>query len=73
MMSHLLFVEESIRDVQNKVKTLNSNSILEIKEEFNSLSEAVNNFIGEEVPTYKKLIVESETRVDTRFKILKKM
>ena len=34
MMAHLLFVEEAIRDVQNRVKTLNSNSILEIKEEF---------------------------------------
>ena len=67
MMAHLLFVEEAIRDVQNRVKTLNSNSILEIKEEFETLSEAVNNFVGEEVPTYRKLIVESETRVDTRF------
>ena len=60
MMAHLLFVEEAIRDVQNRVKTLNSNSILEIKEEFETLSEAVNNFVGEEVPTYRKLIVESQ-------------
>ena len=58
MMAHLLFVEESIRDVQDRVKTLNSNSVLEIKEEFETLSEAVNNFVGEEVPTYRKLIVE---------------
>ena len=67
MMAHLLFVEEAIRDVQDRVKTLNSNSVLEIKEEFNTLSEAVNNFIGDEVPTYRNLIVESETRVDSRF------
>jgi len=67
MMAHLLFVEEAIRDVQDRVKTLNSNSILEIKEEFNTLSEAVNNFIGDEVPNYRNLIVESETRVDNRF------
>ena len=67
MMAHLLFVEEAIRDVQDRVKTLNSNSVLEIKEEFNTLSEAVNNFIGDEVPTYRNLIVESETRVDNRF------
>ena len=60
MMAHLLFVEESIRDVQSKVKTLNSNSVLEIKEEFETLSEAVNNFVGEEVPTYRRLIVDSE-------------
>ena len=71
MMAHLLFVEESIRDVQDRVKTLNSNSVLEIKEEFETLSEAVNNFVGEEVPTYKRLIVDSETRIDNRFGVFK--
>ena len=67
MMAHLLFVEESIRNVQDKVKTVNSNTLFEVKEEFNILSEKVNEFLGEEVPAYKKLIVESETRVDGRF------
>ena len=71
MMAHLLFVEEAIRDVQDRVKTLNSNSVLEIKEEFETLSEAVNNFVGEEVPTYKRLIVDSETRIDNRFGVFK--
>ena len=71
MMAHLLFVEESIRDVQDRVKTLNSNSVLEIKEEFEILSESVNNFVGEEVPTYKRLIVDSETRIDNRFGVFK--
>ena len=45
--------------IQDKVKTLNSKSILDIKEEFSSLSETVEDFIGEEVPSYKKLIVDS--------------
>ena len=67
MMAHLLFVEESIRNVQDKVKTVNSNTLFEVKEEFNTLSEKVTEFLGEEVPAYKKLIVESETRVDSRF------
>ena len=67
MMAHLLFVEESIRNVQDKVKTVNSNTLFEVKEDFNTLSEKVTEFLGEEVPAYKKLIVESETRVDSRF------
>ena len=67
MTAQLFFVEESIRNIQDKVKTLNSKSILDIKEEFSSLSETVEDFIGEEVPSYKKLIVDSETRVDNRF------
>ena len=67
MMAHLLFVEESIRNVQDKVKTVNSNTLLEINQGFESLSESVGKFLGEEVPAYKKLIVDSETRVDNRF------
>ncbi len=67
MTAHLLFVEESIRGVQDKVKTVNSKTLLGIKKEFAELSETVNGFIGEEVPSYKKLIVESERRVDNRF------
>ena len=67
MTAQLLFVEESIRNVQDKVKTLNSKSIYDIKTEFDGLTETVKDFIQEEVPTYKTLIVDSETRVDSRF------
>ena len=67
MTAHLLFVEESIRDVQDKVKTVNSKTLVGIKKEFAELSKTVNGFIGEEVPSYKKLIVDSERRVDSRF------
>ena len=72
MMAHLLFVEESIRNVQDKVKSINSNTLLEVKDDFDGLSEKVSQFLGEEVPAYKKLIVESETRVDGRFGEFKK-
>ena len=71
MTAHLFFVEESIKNVQDKVKTLNSKSILEIKKDFASLTETVNDFVGVEVPAYKTLIVDSETRVDTRFNVFK--
>ena len=67
MTAHLLFVEESIRSVQDKVKTVNSKTLLGIKKEFAELSETVTGFIGEEVPSYKKLIVDSEWRVEGIF------
>ena len=67
MTAHLFFVEESIKNVQDKVKTLNSKSVLNIKEEFATLSSTVNNFVGVELPAYKTLIVDSERRVDNRF------
>lgn len=67
IMSQLFFVEESIKTVQNKIKTLNSKTLFGIKEEFDNLSSVVENFISNEVPLYKKLITESETRIDDRF------
>ena len=67
MMSHLLFVEESINDVQKKIKGLNSKTLYNIKEEFEELQETVIDFINLEVPSYKKQILDHERRIDTRF------
>ena len=67
IMSQLFFIEESLKTTQSKIKTLNSKTLFNIKEEFDSLSSVVENFISTEVPLYKKLITESETRVDDRF------
>ena len=67
MMSHLLFVEESISDVQKKIKGLNSKTLHTIKEEFEELQETVIDFINLEVPSYKKQILDHERRIDTRF------
>ncbi len=71
IMSQLFFIEESLKTTQSKIKTLNSKTLFNIKEEFDSLSSVVENFISTEVPLYKKLITESETRVDDRFSAYK--
>jgi hypothetical protein len=67
MMSQLLVVEQSIRDVQNKVKGINENKLTEIRLDVSGLTESVNEFLEVEVPKYKKLIVDSELRTDNRF------
>lgn len=67
MMSHLLFVEESINEVQNKIKTLNSKTLHNIKEEFQELQETVTEFIQLDAPAYKKQILDYERRIDERF------
>jgi len=67
MVSHLLFVEESIENIQQKIKGLNSKTLLNIKEEFGELQETVNDFIRLEVPSHKKKILETERRTDIRF------
>jgi hypothetical protein len=67
MMSQLLVVEQSIRDVQNKVKGINENKLTEIRLDVSGLTQSVNEFLEVEVPQYKKLIVDSELRTDNRF------
>ena len=67
VMAQLFVVEQSIQDVQNKVKTINKSELSEIRSDVSELTESVNNFIEVEVPKYKKLITESEVRTDNRF------
>ena len=67
MMSQLLVVEQSICDVQSKVKSINEKNLTEIRLDVSDLTKSVNEFLEIEVPKYKKLIVESELRTDNRF------
>jgi hypothetical protein len=69
--SHLLFVEENIENIQQKIKGINSKTLHNIKEEFRGLQETVSEFIRLEVPSYKKQILETERRTDIRFIDLK--
>ena len=70
MMSQLLVVEQSIRDVQSKVKGINENTLIEIRSDVSILTENVNEFLEIEVPKYKKLIVNSELRTTNQYEKL---
>lgn len=70
MMSQLIVVEESIRDVQNKVKSINEKNLTEIRLDVSGLTKNVNQFLEVEVPRYKKLIVDSEFRTFGRYEEL---
>lgn len=72
MVSHLFFVEESIKNVQNNIKYLNSKTLLDIKEEFAVLSETIEDFLSVEAPKIKNSISQSEIRIDERFLDYKK-
>jgi DNA repair exonuclease SbcCD ATPase subunit len=67
MMAHLLFVQESISKIESKISSINGETVDKIKEDFGNLSTSVENFLSIDVPQYKKLISESEVRVDDRF------
>ena len=70
MMSQLLVVEESIREVQNKVKSINQKNLTEIRLDISGLTKNVNQFLEIEVPKYKKLIVDNEIRTVGRYEKL---
>ena len=67
MMAQLLFVEESISKIESKISSINGETVDRIKEDFKGLSTSVEGFLSIDVPKYKKLISESEVRVDDRF------
>lgn len=67
LMAQIFFIEESIKDVQEKVKVINSKSLLEMKKEILDISSKVDDFVNLEIPSQKNLVLESETRIDNRF------
>ena len=67
MMAQLLFVQESISKIESKISSINGETVDQIKEDFKGLSTSVEGFLSIDVPKYKKLISESEVRVDDRF------
>jgi hypothetical protein len=70
MMSQLLVVESSIRDIQSKVQGINEKNLTEIRLDVSGLATQVNEFIEVEVPKYKKLVVDTEIRTYNRYEQL---
>ena len=70
LVAQLLFLEECIRDVQDKVKTINQKNLIQIRLDVSDLSETVNTFVDVELPKYEKLIVDSEIKLIDRCEVL---
>jgi len=70
LVSQLFVVEQSIREVQSKVKSINEKHLAEVKSDVSIVTEAVNNFLDVDVPKYKNLVVESELRTYKRYEEL---
>ena len=60
MMSQYVLVEQTISDVQKKVKSINESKLKDIRESVESLTNSVGNFIEEDIPKYKKLFFDNE-------------
>lgn len=67
MMSQLLVVEESAKDIQSRVRTINNEKLADIKDQVENLTEQVDQFISIDAPKYKNFIFDSENRAYTRY------
>jgi hypothetical protein len=67
MMSQLLVVEETTKDIQSRVKTINNEKLADVREKVEGLTEQVNQFISIDVPKYKSLVIDSENRAYSRY------
>ena len=70
MMAQLLVVEQSVLNVQNKVKGINEKNLVEIRLDVGNLTKSVDQFLENEVPKYKKLFVDAELRSNRRYEEL---
>jgi len=66
LMGQYVLIDQTISDVQDKVKAINSDKLGKIRENVSSLTKSVNEFLDVDVPKYKKLIFDSEVRFDKR-------
>lgn len=63
-----LFVDESYKNLSDALSEINKEVVEDIISEVNSLSEVIENIKENEIPRYKKVIVETERKVDSRIK-----
>jgi hypothetical protein len=67
MMSQVLVVEEITMDIQSRVKAINNEKLVSIKESVKELTEKVDEFISVDVPKYKGFVIDSEKRSYSRY------
>ena len=66
MVGQCVLIDQTISDVQKKVKTINETKLLEIRREVSAATSQVSEFLEEELPKYKKLFFDSEVRSDRK-------
>ena len=57
MMGQCVLIDQTIADVQQKVKTINNSKLNEIREEVTEATNQVNEFLEEELPKYKSCLL----------------
>ena len=66
MMGQFVLVDQTISDIQDKVKSINESKIQGIHKTVTSLTQTVNEFLEVDAPKYKKLFLDHERNIDRR-------
>ena len=67
MMGQCVLIDQTISDVQKKVKTINNTKLVEIREEVTETTNQINEFLEQELPKYRRLFFDSEVRNDKKY------
>ena len=67
MYSHLIMVDENIKNIQSKVKGLNKNDLLEFKSTSSHLTKIVDDLTTNQFPKYKRKIIDTEVKISENF------
>ena len=68
MISQLFVVEQTVSDVQTKVKGINEKTLREIRSNISDLTCNISEFLEIEVPRYKKQITNNEVKLSNELK-----
>ena len=68
ILAQLLYVNESISNIENNVKTINEEKLTEIRNDSEYLLKKVEAFVDEDLPRHKKKITEFEFKVEEELK-----
>jgi chromosome segregation ATPase len=71
MISHLIMVDENIKNIQSKIKGLNRNDLIEFKKTSAHLTEIVDELISNQFPKYKRKITDVEVKISENLNQLK--
>ena len=68
ILSQLLYVNESISNIENNVKSINEEKLDEIREDSNYLLKKVETFIDEDIPKLQKRLEEFKLKNNNKLK-----
>jgi hypothetical protein len=68
MLSQLMVIDESFSQIKSQIKGINKNDLFEFKETVRNIENIISNLIENDIPSYRKIIVNNEISFDNKIK-----